>query len=108
MTDFNIETFGNKTVGVVFRNTKYAEGYEKMYTYRIPMDMTIIKGDLAVVEKDDVYSIVTIVRIDIDSKLSDVAPFRYKWICCIVQREEYLERQMEEEDLIMKNASKLL
>lgn len=108
MTDFNIDRFGDKTVGIVFRNTKYAEGHEKIYTYRIPIEMEVDPGDLAVVEKDDVYSIVTIIRIDDDSKLSDIAPFKYKWICCIVQREEYLERQMEEEDLIMENASKSL
>ncbi len=106
--DFNINEWGDKTVGVVFRNTKYAEGHEKVYTYRIFLNMDPKEGDLAVVEKDDTYSFVTIVRIDTAPRLSELAPFRYKWICCIVERRQYNRRIKDEDELILTSAVKAL
>ncbi len=106
--DLNINEWGEKTVGVVFRNTKYAEGHEKVYTYRVLLDMDVKEGDLAVVEKDGAYSFVTVVRIDETPRLSELAPFRYKWLCCLVDRRQYDRRVKEEEAFIKANAVKAL
>lgn len=108
MADLNIKEWGDKTVGVVFRNTKYAEGHEKLYTYRVFLDMEVDIGDMAVVEKDGTYSIVTIKRIDSVPRLSELAPFKYKWLCCLIDRRQYERREKEEKKFSLVNAVKTL
>ena len=108
MTDLNIKEWGDKSVGVVFRNTQYAQGHEKIYTYRVFKDMDVMEGDLAVVEKDGTYSFVTIVRVDLVPRLSELAPFKYKWLCCIVDRRQYDRRIKDEKEFTLVNAVKEL
>ena len=108
MTDLNIKEFGERSVGVVFRNTQYAQGHEKVYTYRVFEEMKVKEGDIAVVEKGGAYSFVTVVRIDQAPRLSELAPFRYKWLCCIVLLEDYWERLADEELMNKANSVKSL
>ncbi len=97
---FNTLCEGGKTVGVVFSKAKYAEGHQKMYTYRIEDAMTAKVGDMAVVERDGEYSFVDIMEVHEESQIDINASYRYKWLVAIVDRTEYLERlRIEDETL---------
>lgn len=87
---------GTPTVGAVFRNTKYAENHEKTYTYMVPEDMQPKLGDLGIVEKDGIYSIVTIVRVDKISLVDPKADYQYKWLVGIVDASVYNEKIVSE------------
>ena len=90
--ELNTTYEGIRTVGCVFRNTKYAEGHERTYTYLVPPEVGILKkGDLAIVEKDGVYSIVTITRIDDQSQVDPNATYRYKWLVSVTSTKHYAD-----------------
>lgn len=98
---FNTLCSEGKTVGCVFTNTNYAQGHEKVYTYRIPDELDVEVGDLAVVEKDGKYSFVTIVEIHETSQIDTEVTYRYKWIVIVIKTKEYMDK-MEEEDKALK------
>ncbi len=97
---FNTLCMDGKTVGVVFTNTNYAAGHEKVYTYRIEEEMDAVEGELAIVEKDGKYSFVTIVDVHKTSQIDAKATYRYKWIVAIVDFAGYHERMALEDEAI--------
>ena len=90
--ELNASYEGGHTCGCIFRNTVYAQGHEQTYTYLVPEWLIVEKGDLAIVEKGGVYSIVTVNRIDETSKVDPNAPYRYKWLVGKVSPELYNAR----------------
>ena len=103
--ELNATYKGVSTVGCVFRNTQYAQGHEQAYTYLVPEWCEYVdKGDLAIVEKNGIYSIVTIVRVDDISQIDPNATYRYKWLVEVVSPDLYKVRLGEEENLIKSNA----
>ena len=97
---FNNLCMNGNRVGVVFTNTNYAKGHEKVYTYRIEEEMNAVEGELAIVEKDGKYSFVTIVEVHKTSQIDAKATYRYKWIVAIVDFAGYSERIALEDEVI--------
>lgn len=83
------------TVGVVFRNTKYKESHERVYTYLVPDGLDPKVNDLGIVEKDGVYSIVTIVVLHAESKVDPNAEYAYKWLVGLVDPDTYYQRMVD-------------
>lgn len=87
---------GQKTVGCVFRHTVAQQGHEKVYTYLCPDALTPKVGDLGIVEQGGVYSIVTVARVDEESRVDINAPYRYKWVLGFIDPEPYWEHLNDE------------
>ena len=104
MKILNVTYKGVQTVGCVFRNTQYAEGHEQTYTYLVPEWCYPFKDDLAIVEKDGIYSIVTIVRVDSKSQIDVNAPFRYKWLVDVISTVAYDDLVKRENNFIQTSA----
>lgn len=91
---------GIPTVSVLFVKTKYAPGHEKYYTYLVPEGLEPIIGDLAVVEKEDEYSIVQIVELHDKSQVEVESGYRYKWLVDLIDRSRYTKILENEKQIL--------
>ncbi len=68
-----------KTVGVTFKDTKYAEGHQKIYTYKTTRtDLKV--DDFAIVEANDALKIVKIVEVHDKNKIDSDSTIVFKWL----------------------------
>jgi len=72
------EQQGIKTIGCVFNATKYAEGKQRVYTYKTWMDHVV--GDFVVIETAKGYSVVEVHEVHETSQINGVTDIDYKWV----------------------------
>jgi hypothetical protein len=86
---------GLKTVGAIFSTSPLAENL-KTYTYKTLH--TFNKGDLAVVNVNGVFKVVTITEIHDSPQIDIRANYKYQWIVSKVDTKDYEALTQAEED----------
>lgn len=88
-----------KTIGCIFTTTQYAQGHEKIYTYKTWLDHQI--GDSVVVLTAKGYKVVEVVEVHEQSQIDGTSTIEYKWIVAIVDHNHYQAKTILDEEAIV-------